>query len=290
MKVAYLKTRLFSVLNITKIVTVHHFQFNETFVYPGERHDFWEMVYVDRGRVAVLCGEEEQILSQGDVVFHAPNEFHAIRSYRSSPDFFVISFVCNSEAMRFFTGYHASLPQNLRPFLTAALREAEDTYVIHENDPRARGLSRRDTAEIGGEQMIKTYLEQLMIQLMRQREHNAPVFPSRAEMENHLLTLVRQYIERHLSDPIRIADICEEIGYSKTYLCRLFHAQSGETVGRYVTRRKMEHAKDLIREGAYNMAEISDLLAFDNPQYFSRVFRRVTGMSPTEFKKSLEIA
>ena len=289
MKVTYLKTRLSSVLNITKIVTVHHFQFDETFAYPGERHDFWEMVYVDRGRVAALCGGEEKILSQGNVVFHAPNEFHAIRSYRSAPDFFIISFVCNSEAMRFFAGYHAPLPQSLRPFLTAALREAEGTYVIPENDPYARGLTRRETAEIGGEQMIKTYLEQLMIQLMRQRKRDVPVFPSRREMESHLLAVVKQYIERRIREPVCIADICEEIGYSKTYLCRLFHAQSGETVGRYVTRRKIECAKDLIREGTRNMAEISDLLSFDNPQYFCRVFRRVTGMSPTEFKKSLEI-
>ena len=288
MKIIYLKTRLPSVLNITKIVTVHHFQFDETFTYPGERHDFWEMVYVDRGRVVAQSGDEERILSQGDVIFHAPNEFHSIRSYRSSPDFFVLSFVCNSEAMRYFTGYHAPLPQGLQPFLTAALREAERTYIIPENEPYARGLTKRETAAIGGEQMIKTYLEQLMIQLIR-KGREGPVFPSRAQMESHLITVVKQYIERRLGEPIRIAEICEEIGYSKTYLCRLFHAQSGETVGHYVTRRKIECAKDLIREGTRNMAEISDVLAFDNPQYFCRVFRRVTGMSPTEFKKSLEI-
>jgi len=128
-----------------------------------------------------------------------------------------------------------------------------------------------------------------MIQLIRSEGPAGPVFPSREQMESHLLTVVKQYIERRIREPVRIAEICEEIGYSKTYLCRLFHAQSGETVGRYITRRKVACAKDLIREGTRNMAEISDLLSFDNPQYFCRVFRRVTGMSPTEFKKSLEI-
>ena len=54
-------------------------------------------------------------------------------------------------------------------------------------------------------------------------------------------------------------------------------------------KEKIKKAKNLIREGNLNFTEISDTLSFDNPQYFSRVFRRVTGMSPTEFKNSLDI-
>lgn len=288
MKATYIKTRLRTVINVTKVVTIHHFEFDETFAFAGERHDFWEMVYVDKGRVQVTSDGTERVLEQGDVIFHAPNEFHSIRSYRSAPNFFVISFVCESEAMRFFEGYSAPLSRGLQSFLTAALREAEQTYVIPENEVRFRRLVRRETAKIGGEQMIKTYLEQLLIQLMRHAEKTA-IFPSREQMETHLLTVVKQYIEAHLAQRLTIADVCEQIGYSKTYLCRLFHEQSGDTVAHYITARKIVAAKEMIREGARNFAEISDALAFDNPQYFSRVFRRETGMTPTEYKRSLAL-
>ena len=289
MKATYIKTRLSSVINLTKIVTIHVHEFDERFVFDGEQHDFWEMVYVDKGSVLVRSGDHEHVMEQGEIVFHAPNEFHSIRSYHSSPNFFVISFVCNSDAMKYFVGYHASLSRHLQPFLTAALREAEQTYEIPKNEIEFRRLQRKDTAPIGGEQMIKTYLEQLFVQLMRQTAPTAAVFPSREQMETHLLTVVKQYIDRHLCEAICIADICREIGYSKTYLCRLFHEQSGDTVAHYITVCKIERAKSLIREGTHNFAEISDMLAFDNPQYFSRVFRRVTGMSPTEFKLSLAV-
>ena len=69
--------------------------------------------------------------------------------------------------------------------------------------------------------------------------------------------------------------------------CKLFREQTGETIAAYAVRIRVKRAKQLIREGRYNFTEISDALAFDNPQYFSRVFRRVTGMSPSEFKLSL---
>ena len=87
----YIKTRPKTVIDITRIVTIHYYEFGQSFVFNGESHDFWEMVYVDKGSVAVRRdNEEEFILTQGNVLFHKPNEFHAIRAFESSPNFFVI--------------------------------------------------------------------------------------------------------------------------------------------------------------------------------------------------------
>ena len=55
----------------------------------------------------------------------------------------------------------------------------------------------------------------------------------------------------------------------------------------YFIKKKIEYAKRLIRENKYNFTEISDRLSFDNPQYFSRVFKRVTGITPTAFRNTL---
>ena len=54
-----------------------------------------------------------------------------------------------------------------------------------------------------------------------------------------------------------------------------------------IAKVRINRAKELIREGVMNFSEISDMLDFDNPQYFSRVFKRETGMTPSEFKHSL---
>lgn len=289
MKAIYVKTQLKSVINISKIVTIHYYEFDRNFVFEGESHDFWEMVYVDKGRVKILRDGEEIILSQGEIVFHRPNEFHAIRSHESSPNFFVVSFVSSSQAMRYFERYHTVLGKSLTPFLSAVIDEAESTYEIPKNDPLLRKLRKKADAPIGGEQMIKTYLEQLLVLLIRDvtKEEKTVLFPSKESMENHLVVAIKRLAEERCEESFRVHELCAHLGYSESYLSKLFRAQTGDTIAAYAVRVKIKHAKRLIREGVLNFSEISDRLHFDNPQYFSRVFKRITGMTPTEFKSTL---
>ncbi|MBO5937910.1 MAG: helix-turn-helix transcriptional regulator [Clostridia bacterium] len=289
MKASYVKTKLNSVISIPKIVTIHYNEFDEGFVFEGESHDFWEMVYVDRGQVEICADAEKSILSQGEVIFHRPNEFHSIRAHESSPNFFVISFVCHSPAMSYFEKKKIRLGKDLKPFISGILREADRAYVILPNRTDLLELERRADAPVGSDQMIKTYLEQLLILMVRAEEHREPmIFPSKESLQNHLAVEIKQYIEDRLESNVRISEICAHLGYSKTYLSRVFHEMSGETMANYITIRKIDRAKTLVREQKMNFSEISERLGFNNPQYFSRVFRRVTGMSPSEFRQSLE--
>jgi AraC-like DNA-binding protein len=95
---------------------------------------------------------------------------------------------------------------------------------------------------------------------------------------------VKELIENKIFENQSLSDICRSLGYSKSYLSRLFREQTGETMGGFAMRCRIGRAGQLIREGEYNFAEISDLLAFENPQYFSRVFKRITKMTPTEYR------
>lgn len=289
MKATYVKTQLQSIVNLSKIVTIHYYEFDKNFVFAGEKHDFWEMVYVDKGQVEIRCDEDVITLSQGEIVFHRPNEFHSIRALDSSPNFFVVSFVCDSPAMLYFEKYHTTLDKTLKSFISSVIAESEKTYVIPKNDPLLKKLVKKDNAAIGGEQLIKTYLEQLLILLIRNitKRGETSVFPSKESMENHLVVAVKNFIEDKAEESFRINELCFALGYSKSYLSRLFHEQTGETIAAYATRIKIKKAKQLIREGNLNFSQISDKLAFDNPQYFSRVFKRLTNMTPTEFKLSL---
>ncbi len=289
MKATYVKTQLQNVINISKIVTVHYYEFDKNFVFKGESHDFWEMVYIDKGRVQVRRDKENLILSQGKIIFHRPNEFHSIKALDSAPNFFVVSFVCNSPLMTYLEKYHTVLNKTLHGFISSVIKEAENTYVIPKNDPALKKLIKKDTAPIGGEQLIKTYLEQFLIFLIRNivKKEEPNVFPTKESMETHLVSSAKRLIEEKAEEPFRVNDLCIALGYSKSYLSKLFHEQTGETIANFAVRQKIKRAKQLIREGNLNFAQISEKLSFDNPQYFSRVFKRITGMSPTEFKQSL---
>lgn len=279
------------IFNIEKIIMMFYMELPKNFHYDGEQHDFWEMVYVDKGTVQVCRDEEELILKQGEIIFHEPNEFHAIRSLDSAPNFFVICFSCVSPAMAYFRKHSAKLDKELKTFLASIISEAEKTYVIPKNDPDLKELKRKENAPLGGEQLIKTYLEQLLIFLLRAFNNGGGFasFPQKETQTDALVEAIKQYLTQRVEETIRLEDICSEFDYSRSFLNKRFRARMGMSLAAYATQLKVEEAKRLIRETDRNFAQISEQLSFENPQYFSRVFKRCTGMTPTEFRNRAHI-
>ena len=76
--------------------------------------------------------------------------------------------------------------------------------------------------------------------------------------------------------------------YSKAFLSKVFLNEYGQTIHDYITYIIIKEAKTLIREKVYNFTQISDMLCFSNSLYFSRVFKKITGMSPSEYNKSIK--
>ena len=66
-------------LHIRKIYSIHYFEYMKDYVFDGESHDFWEFVFVDSGNLFVTAGDKEVLLASNEMIFHKPNEFHALR-------------------------------------------------------------------------------------------------------------------------------------------------------------------------------------------------------------------
>lgn len=282
----YIKTRPKTVVDITKIVTIHYYEVGKDFAFDGECHDFWEMVYIDKGSVAIIRDGEEIILTQGEVIFHRPNEFHTIRALESAPNFFVISFVSSSLAMKYFERFCSPLKKIYQSLLETIIKEAEESYHIPKNDPDLRKLRRKKDAPLGSEQLIKSYLEQLLIYLLRSREkaESTAILPPLAE-EKPLVSALKNYIFTRREENIKIDEICRAFGYSKSFLSNLFREHTGSSLAAYAVAQKIDYAKELLRDDRFNITQISEKLSFENPQYFARVFKRECGMTPTEWKK-----
>ena len=84
-----------------------------------------------------------------------------------------------------------------------------------------------------------------------------------------------------------MSQIAERLGRSESGVKQMFARHFGEGIIHYFNRMKISEAKRLIREGRGNFAEISDLLSFESPQYFSKCFKKYTGMTPSQYKDSI---
>ncbi len=289
MKLNYIKHKIVNLISINKIVTIHYYELDKDFRFEGESHNFWEMVYVDSGIVEIDANKNSVTLKQGEVIFHKPNEFHTLRANKkNAANVFVISFECSSESIKFFNGRTMMIPSKLKKHISAILEEYNETFVPMSAEDLK--LEIKENPPIGSQQMIKTHLEQLLIMLIRHEQdtRNLRVFPSKESMENHLVSQMIHLIDENIYKNITVAQICEKLSYSRTYLSKIFKQSTEYTILEYILMKKIKEAKKLIREGNMNFTQISDKLSFENPHYFSRVFKRITNMTPSDYKDSVK--
>lgn len=292
METEYRKHRIVNLLSIQKIVTLHYFEFDRHFHSKGESHDFWELVYADKGDLEVTAGEKTFTLAPGECCFHKPNEFHRHSANGIvAPNIFILSFVCHSQSMQAFCHKQIRVPTILRTHISNMIDEGKQTFDLPFNDPELKQLQLRQDCIPGGQQMIRTYLEQFLILLLRQIQMppKPQSFPSKESMAEHVANSMLKKLEDSVYQKFSVARFCEEMQYSTAYLSKIFMQNYGCSIGTYMTRLKIGEAKKLIREHTYNFTQIADMLGYTDPFYFSRVFRRVTGMSPTEYKNSVRI-
>ncbi len=279
------------VVDIKEIKSLFYFEFSKDYRNFGESHDFWEIVYVDKGEIEATAGEKTVNVKWGQAIFHKPNEFHNIIANKTvAPNIFITSFVCNSPAMKFFENKVMEISPKQREIIRALIDDSKETHLISDFLPYKKNKNKPHTdVPIGGIQMIKLYIEQLLISLLRsgkEVENSGILFADEAVTGERVKDIIR-YMSNALFGKFSVENMCAHFGYSKAYLSRIFKEETGRTLLEYYTDMKISEARRLIREKKYNFAQISDLLCFDNPRYFSRVFKRVTGLTPQEYKKSV---
>lgn len=293
---AYVETLLKKDFEINKIVTVHYFSYASNFSFPGETHDFWEFVYVDNGTVEINGDGNTFILKKGQIHFHKPNEFHALKATGvDAPNLVVVSFICKSKAMKFFE--NATLPVSDMDcaFLRTIISEAKELFDNPLNDPSTEVMEVTESPRLGAAQLISASLEALMITLVREnsqdnkkrREYTDISMTNRGNDDALLLQKLKTYFEDHISNNLSIEKICSEnfVGYSR--LKTLYRKYYRCSLMEYFSSLKIEAAKQMIRDRHLNISEISDALGYSSIGYFSRYFKIKCGMSPSEYASSV---
>jgi two-component system response regulator YesN len=93
-----------------------------------------------------------------------------------------------------------------------------------------------------------------------------------------------QYIQEHFAEDIKLEDVARRAGFNASYFATLFHETEGCTFKRYLTFIRLQEALRLFNETTLNISEITFKCGFDDPYYFSRLFKQYTGYSPRQFR------
>ena len=281
-------------IQISKIVTIHYFEYMSDFRFPGESHHFWEFLCVDKGEVEVTAGETPCTLKRGQIIFHKPDEFHKVSANgKTAPNLVVVSFECDSPCMKYFENLITEIGEAERNLLAQIIYEAKHCIATPLDDPYTSGMSRAEESPFASEQLIKLYLEQLLIRLIRQQlsgQSSAPLVRSVKQKNDSLIyNRITTYLEEHIREHLTIDEICRANLIGRSQLQKLFREQNQCGVIDYFSRLKIELAKQLIRENHHNFTQISDFLGYTSIHYFSRQFKKIAGMTPSEYSSSIKL-
>lgn len=286
-------------LEIKEIVTVHYFEYLSTFSFPGETHNFWEFLYVDKGEVEVNADGKKFALEKNQIIFHKPNEFHGLKANGIiAPNLVVISFYCEAPCMCFFENQILHINEFERNLLGQIIREAKNTFSSPLGDPHLKKLERHKEVPFGSEQLIKINLEHLLIHLIR-RFRTSEVVPSmntlrqekttKMNYDDEVINCIIRYMETHLESRLTIDQICVDHSIGRSQLQNLFQSKFQCGVIEYFSNMKIEAAKQCIRETNMNFTQIAEKLGFSSVHYFSRQFKKISNMTPTEYSSSVKI-
>ena len=147
-------------------------------------------------------------------------------------------------------------------------------------------LAEADRSLDGCETVCQDLLEVLLIWLVRcttislQLEEAAPT-------ENRECTEIKRYLDTNYREDISLDLLAELAHLNKYYLAHTFQREYGISPITYLNRRRIEESKHMLGNTSYSLAQISELMGFSSPSYFSQCFRKAEGLTPNEYRRQV---
>lgn len=282
---AYFNHAIKKAIVVKNLLTIEYLEVSSAFSYPEEVHDFHEFAYIDSGNICCHMNNAPILLSQGDFLLIPPHKKHfysAINGIAAS--IFIICFRCNSDILAVFDK-KITLNKESKLILAEILKESKNAFSF----PFNRKLKLLDCPLYGAQQLVENNIEKLFIHLIRNdinQNDNIKFVMNSIELENNLINDIVALLKTNLYSKITLEKISKQTFYSKTFLNNIFKKNMGTSIMHYYTHLKIQEAKKLLRENI-SPANVSIQLSFESPSYFTKVFKKYTGITPSAYKKTI---
>ncbi|XEC93536.1 helix-turn-helix domain-containing protein [Paenibacillus tarimensis] len=246
-------------------------------------HPYYEVYYLLSGKRFYFIKDRTYSVEQGDIVFIAPNELHkTIQSGDASHERVIIHFD-DSFAQRVFADNADFLLAPFRqPIHVLRLPSQEQLFV---DQSIRRTLSEIETKPTAYELVPRTALADLLLTAARFLERQDPLPLHHDTPLNGKISEIVRYINRHYGEPIRLQSMSDQFYISPYYLSRMFKEVTGFTFSDYLILTRIKESQRLLRETGLSISDIAAAVGFDNFSHFGKTFKKITRVSPRDYRK-----
>ena len=108
---------------------------------------------------------------------------------------------------------------------------------------------------------------------------------AKALREMRPITEAKHYIQQHYQEALRLEDVSTAVGFNATYFSTLFKKETGQNFMDYLTELRISKAKELLCGEELSVQDVAEQVGYRDLKYFSRLFKKLTGVSPSDYKK-----
>ncbi|MBQ8551876.1 MAG: helix-turn-helix transcriptional regulator [Clostridia bacterium] len=282
----YAKTNIPEFLSVSSIMTVHRIELAGKSNF-GEAHDFPEIIYIAEGTHAILVDNERFELSAGQMLIYAPGAYH-IGERESNASIYIISFEATSDILSELYNRVITLDNDKRTMLTDMINGGAKLFERVSPDSGLVGMTKKPCVTDYDLQILRNKLELLLIDIYYTKSHkqNEQKAVNHENLDREQFEAVTAYLREHIGEALTLEEIAASSHISVSKLSALFRDQCGCGTIAYFNSIKIERAKRLIRDSSMNFTQISQSLGFCTVHYFSKLFKKIAGITPTEYART----
>lgn len=234
----------------------------------------YQLIYVASGKTHFYFDDEERIVNAEQMVLFQPRQPQHYEYFaKDKPEVYWVHFT-GSDVKNILKHYGVPMDEPVFYSGNSSMYAYLFKEMIHE----------LQTCRVGYQELLEMYLRQILLLIVRSREEHNPTVSSFIQDE---MELARRYFTEHYNEEINIEEYAKSRGMSISWFLRNFKQLTAKSPMQYVLSIRINNAVSLLEGTNYNINEISSIVGYDNPLYFSRIFKKQKGVSPSDYRKNL---
>lgn len=237
---------------------------------PKGRLDY-QLLYIVSGKGHFYFHGEDRVVYAGRMVLIQPRQEQRYEYFgEDKPEVYWVHFT-GSDVKNILRSYN--IPMDDPIFYSGA--SSTYSYLFKEM------IHELQTCKTGYEDLLAMYLRQIFLLVQRTRQEERPTVSTYIQEE---MEFARRYFNEHYNEPISIQEYAESRNMSVCYFQRNFKQIVKHTPMQYLLTIRVNNAASLLETTDYSMAEIAAIVGYEDPLYFSRLFRKIKGVSPRDYR------
>ena len=252
-------------------------------------HEHLEILFFLDGSAIIECDDTTFEAKKGDVLIVNSNQFHSGKTLGSNVSYYCLivnlSLVESANNDKCQKKYIDPILQNTVTFQNMLFQDQEASLIIK------KILSEYNAKETAYELAIKSLIFQLFILLFRGEKINVLTLEQAMNRKKNSKRIrkVLEYIQQNYTQDISLSEICLHLNISLYHFCRLFKKFTNQTFIEYLRDFRIARAENLLLNTDMNINEIAQAVGFSDSNYFSRIFKKIKKITPTEMSKNKSI-